>query len=115
MPVEEQVFLRKNKFLEILLYSLQLGRVSKTFLQNPSPLPQNTLSLVPYFKNDTEHCIFSNLTSKSGKHITQMSVPPFWGDVGVKKWSPFFNSGAQRPIFGHQSGHIQVPKNRGNC
>ena len=40
---------------------------------------------------------------------------PFWGDVGVKKWSPFFNSGAQSPIFGHQSAHIQVPKNRGNC
>ena len=19
-----------------------------------------------------------------------MSIPPFWGDVGVKKWSPFY-------------------------
>ena len=26
---------------------------------------------------------------------------PFWGDVGVKKWSQFFYSGTRSPIFGH--------------
>ena len=26
----------------------------------------------------------------------------FWGDVGVKKWSPFLDSGAQSPLFGHE-------------
>ena len=48
--------------------------------------------------------IFSKLannSSKSGKRIKQMSIPPFWGDVGVKKWSPFLDSAAQSPIFGH--------------
>ena len=30
-----------------------------------------------------------------------MSNPPFWGDVGVKKWSPFLDSAAQSPIFRH--------------
>ena len=45
---------------------------------------------------------FSKLAnnSKSGKHIKQMSHPPFWGDVGMKKWSPFLDSGARSPIFG---------------
>ena len=44
---------------------------------------------------------FAYFSSKSGKHMKQMSDPPFWGDVGVKKWSPFLDSGAQSPIFGH--------------
>ena len=47
---------------------------------------------------------FSNLANNSpniGKRIKQMSIPPFWGDVGVKKWSPFLDSGARSPIFGH--------------
>ena len=35
-----------------------------------------------------------------------MSNPPFWGDVGLKMWSLFFNSGAQSPIF----GYLQMPK-----
>ena len=25
----------------------------------------------------------------------------FWGDVGVKKWSQFLDSGIGSPIFGH--------------
>ena len=32
----------------------------------------------------------AEIPSKSGKRIKQMSIPPFWGDVGVKKWSPFW-------------------------
>ena len=32
----------------------------------------------------------ANNSPKSGKRIKQMPFPPFWGDVGVKKWSPFF-------------------------
>ena len=43
----------------------------------------------------------ANNSSKSGKRIKQMSNPPFWGDVCVKKWSLFLDSGAQSPIFGH--------------
>ena len=49
---------------------------------------------------------FAYFSSKSGKHMKQMSNPPFWGDVGVKKWSPFFNSAARSPIF----GHLNMPK-----
>ena len=33
--------------------------------------------------------------------MKQIPSPPFWGGVRVKKWSPFFDSGAQSPIFGH--------------
>ena len=38
--------------------------------------------------------------------MKQMSTPPFWGDVGVKKWSPFLDSGTRSPIF----GHLKMPK-----
>ena len=44
---------------------------------------------------------FVYFSSKSGKHMKQMLNPPFWGDVGVKKWSPILDSGARSPIFGH--------------
>ena len=44
---------------------------------------------------------FVYFSSKSGKHMKQMSNPPFWGDVGVKKWSSFLDSGARSPVFGH--------------
>ena len=44
---------------------------------------------------------FDYFSSKSGKHMKQVSNPSFWGDVGVKKWSPFFYSAARSPIFGH--------------
>ena len=30
-----------------------------------------------------------------------MSIPPLWGNVGWKKWSPFFDLAARSPIFGH--------------
>ena len=43
----------------------------------------------------------ANNSSKSGKRLKQMCHPPFWGDVGVKKWSPFLDSGTRSPIFGH--------------
>ena len=36
---------------------------------------------------------------KSGKPIKQTGNPPFWGDVGIEKWSCFF-SGIQYAIFG---------------
>ena len=38
---------------------------------------------------------------KSGKCLKPKTIPPFWGYVGVKKWSPFLDSGARSPIFGH--------------
>ena len=44
---------------------------------------------------------FVYFSSKSGKHMKQMLNPPFWGGVGVKKWSPFLDSDARSPIFGH--------------
>ena len=44
---------------------------------------------------------FAYYASKSGKCIKQTPTPPFWGDVGVKKWSPFLDSDARSPIFGH--------------
>ena len=50
--------------------------------------------------------------------MKQTCYPPFWGDVGIKKWSPFLDSGAQSPIFWHlkmgtfaKSARFQVPKN----
>ena len=61
---------------------------------------------------------FAYYASKSGKCIKQTPTPPFWGDVGVKKWSQFFYSGTWSPIFGHpkmgtfaKSAHFQVPEN----
>ena len=30
-----------------------------------------------------------------------MSTPPFWGDVGMKKWSPFLVLGTRSTIFWH--------------
>ena len=48
-----------------------------------------------------------------------MHIPPFLGVVGVKKWSPFLDFGAQSPIFGHlkmgtfaENTHFRVPKKR---
>ena len=38
--------------------------------------------------------------------MKQIPSPPFWGGVRVKKWSPFFDSGARSPIF----GHLKMPK-----
>ena len=50
--------------------------------------------------------------------MKQTCYPPFWGDVGIKKWSPFLDSGAQSPIFWHlktgtfgESARFQVLKN----
>ena len=44
---------------------------------------------------------FAYYASKSGKWIKQTPTPPFWGDVGMKKWSQFLDSGTRSPIFGH--------------
>ena len=44
---------------------------------------------------------FAYYASKSGKWIKQTPTPPFWGDVGVKKWSQILDSGTRSPIFGH--------------
>ena len=61
---------------------------------------------------------FAYYASKSGKCIKQTPTPPFWGDVGVKKWSQILDSGTRSPIFGHlkmgtfaKSAHFQVPEN----
>ena len=61
----------------------------------------------------------AEIPSKSGKRIKQMSVTPFWGEVGVKKWSPFLDSVARSPAFAHlkmatfgKSAHFWVQKNR---
>ena len=47
-----------------------------------------------------------------------MSIPPFWEDVGVKKWSPFLDSGTQSTVFWYpklgtfgKSVHFLGPKN----
>ena len=40
-----------------------------------------------------QNSVFAYYASKSGKCIKQTPTPPFWGDVGVKKWSQFFDSG----------------------
>ena len=39
--------------------------------------------------------------SSSSKLIKLMYIPPFWEDVGVKKWSPFWDTGAWSPICWH--------------
>ena len=44
---------------------------------------------------------FAYYAFKSGKLIKQTPTPPFWGDVGVKKWSQILDSGTRSPIFGH--------------
>ena len=44
---------------------------------------------------------FVYYASKRGKCIKQTPTPPFWGDVGVKKWSQFLDLGTQSPIFGN--------------
>ena len=44
---------------------------------------------------------FAYYAFKSGKWIKQTPTPPFWGDVGVKKWSQILDSGTRSPIFGH--------------
>ena len=58
---------------------------------------------------------FAYYAFKSGKLIKQTPTPPFWGDVGVKKWSQILDFGTQSPIFGHlkmgtfpQNGHFQA-------
>ena len=49
---------------------------------------------------------FAYYAFKSGKWIKQTPTPPFWGDVGVKKWSQILDSGTWSPIF----GHLKIPK-----
>ena len=53
-----------------------------------------------------QNSLFAYFSSKSGKHMKQKPNPPFQGDVSVKKWSPFLDSGAQSPIF----RHLKMPK-----
>ena len=36
---------------------------------------------------------------KSAKCIKQTCPLPFWGDVGIEKWSPFFGFGPLSAIF----------------
>ena len=51
-------------------------------------------------------CPFYTHAFKSGKWIKQTPISPFWGDVGVKKWSQILDSGTRSPIF----GHLEMPK-----
>ena len=54
--------------------------------------------------NFSQYRIFSKFAyflSKIGKIMNQMSIPPFWEDVGVRKWSPFLDTSARSPILGH--------------
>ena len=44
--------------------------------------------------------------------MKQIPSPPFWGGVRVKKWSPFFDSGARSPIFGHLKMGTKLKKSR---
>ena len=46
-------------------------------------------------------CPFYTHAFKSGKWIKQTPTSPFWGNVGVKKWSQILDSGTRSPIFGH--------------
>ena len=46
-----------------------------------------------------------------------MCYKPFWGDIGIKKWSPFFCFGIRSAIFWHmktgtfgKSARFHVPK-----
>ena len=55
---------------------------------------------------------------KSAKCIKQTCSLPFWGDVGIEKWSPFFCSGTRSAIFWHlktgtfgKSARFQTAKN----
>ena len=55
---------------------------------------------------------------KSAKRIKQTGSSPFWGVVGIKKWSPILCLGTQSAIFWHlktgtfaKSARFQVPKN----
>ena len=41
-----------------------------------------------------------------------MSIPPFWGDVGVKKWFLFLVSGNRRPIFKCPQMGLRVPETK---
>ena len=66
-------------------------------------------------------CDFSKLAQnppKSAKRTKQTCSTPFWGDVGIEKWSRFFCFGARSAIFWHlktgnfsKSARFQVPKN----
>ena len=55
---------------------------------------------------------------KSDKRIKQTCWSPFWGDVAIEKWSPFFCSGTRSAIFSRlktgtftESARFQVLKN----
>ena len=39
--------------------------------------------------------------AESDIHVKQVSIPPFLGIVGNKKWCPFSNLGVRSPIFLH--------------
>ena len=54
---------------------------------------------------------------KSAKRIKQTCSTPFWGDVGIKKWSPFFYFDTRSAIICHletdtfaKSDRFQMPK-----
>ena len=51
-------------------------------------------------QNCPKRHFFKN-SSKIGKRTKQMSFPSFWGDIDVKKLSPFFDLAEQSSTFGH--------------
>ena len=53
-------------------------------------------------KNDPKTGIFSKsayYSPKICKRTKQMTIPPFWGDLGVKMWPRKFCLGNQNAIF----------------
>ena len=44
---------------------------------------------------------FAQNSPENDVHVKQVSIPPFLGIVGDKKWCPFSDLGVQIPIFWH--------------
>ena len=68
------------------------------FLQNCGTAQFLKFGLFLHCKNElkraqnVQNSEFAYYASKSGKCIKQTPTPPFWGDVGVKKWSQILDS-----------------------
>ena len=62
------------------------------------------------FKN-SQISKFAYNPSKSGERTKQISNPPFWGDVSIKKWSPFVCYGTPKvPFLKCPKRALWVPK-----
>ena len=57
---------------------------------------------------------FAQNSPQNDVHVKQVSISPFFGIVGDKKWSSFSNLGVGSPVFWPQIakiGRFRVPKN----